>query len=92
MTISPSDARAREIVTQSEHDPHEKHSADNEELNSTPTAHPDIQSLQVRFISVNYSQIKYIYILGFAKYCRSASDSERNPSRTARKRSLENFL
>ena len=77
MTISPSDARAREIVTQSEHDPHEKHSADNEELNSTPTAHPDIQSLQVRFISVNYSQI---YILGFAKYCRSATDSERNPS------------
>ena len=51
MTISPSDARAREIVTQSEHDPHEKHSADNEELNSTPTAHPDIQSLQVRLIS-----------------------------------------
>ena len=78
MTISPSDARAREIVTQSEHDPHEKHSADNEELNSTPTAHPDIQSLQVGFISENYSQKKYI--LGFAKYRRSATDSERNPS------------
>ena len=59
MTISPSDARAREIVTQSEHDPHEKHSADNEELNSTPTAHPDIQSLQVKLTPGKYSQNKY---------------------------------
>ena len=31
---------------QHDSDPHEKHSGDNEELNSTPTAHPDLSSLQ----------------------------------------------